>query len=335
MEPTAAPAGSTHGASAEELQEILEALIDGCTHLGPSTAALEAAVQTVVDALDARSAQLFDSDGVVIAEAVAVEPTEGEPSALDAATPIGGRLHVEFAGPSTVDARQFALVAHLIGLVADVVEARRDADARFDTQREAWGQEIHDGVSQSVLTTVAALNKVRRAIAGTPGAELLETAEHHIHESLAELRSVLTYAVDESGRLVPVAVGETLSEVIDDVRTRWRLQARISVLGDLADVSPAIASVARSVVREGLVNVAKHAGASRVTITIARETAGLRVAVDDDGVGPTGATTAGEPGMHLGLQLLAQRVSVVGGTIRVGPSRAGGTQVEAVLPLTT
>ena len=334
MDPTAAPAGAAHGASAAEFEEILEALIDGCTHLGPSTGALDTAVQTVVDGLDARSAELFDADGAVLASATGVEPGDGEPTALVSATPNGGRLHVEFAGPPTVDARQFDLVAQLLSLVAGVVDARRVADARFDSQREAWGQEIHDGVSRSVLTTIGALHKVRKAIEGTAGAALLETAEHHVHESLSELRSVLTYAVDESGRLVPVEAGETLAEVIDDVRTRWRLQARISVLGDLVDVSPSIASVARSVVREGLVNVAKHAGATRVTISISRETAGLRVAVVDDGVGPTGAASVGEPGLHLGLQLLAQRVSVVGGTIRVSPGRGGGTQVEAVLPVT-
>jgi signal transduction histidine kinase len=83
------------------------------------------------------------------------------------------------------------------------------------------------------------------------------------------------------------------------------------------------------VVAEALTNVAKHARASVVSISV--EMAGdlLRVAVTDDGAG--GAAIGGGTGL-VGLK---DRVEAVGGRLRLDSPRGGGTNLTAELPITT
>jgi len=333
VEPTAAGAGR-----GRRFGEILEELIADCAALGgdPSTA-VPAALDALVAVLDAEDAVLVRGDGVVLTS------TDAEPAlapTLQVPTSGGGRLGVRWAEPgaATITRSQLSALGLLICLVADIASARAESDARFEEMRHAWGQEIHDGVTRSVTAAIGALERVRLRIGDPAVSNLLETTEQHVHQSLVDLRDVLECAVDEHGRLVSAEVGETLREVVDDVRTRWRLQARITVRGDLAGVGGELAGAARAVVREALINVAKHAGAGRVTVTASVSPSELRVSVTDDGVGVGVDATDGSPsvaeerGFQLGLRLLEQRVDLAGGTLTVTPAHGGGTEVLAILP---
>jgi signal transduction histidine kinase len=76
--------------------------------------------------------------------------------------------------------------------------------------------------------------------------------------------------------------------------------------------------------------VHKHAAASRVTVSL--EVAGEHVllAVVDDGKG-IAADAMAKPQSH-GLAGMKHRVVALGGTLTVGPSPGGGTEVRAIVP---
>jgi signal transduction histidine kinase len=80
------------------------------------------------------------------------------------------------------------------------------------------------------------------------------------------------------------------------------------------------------VLREALSNVARHAGASRVSVAV---TGGsdLTLTVRDDGSGIKGSTR------RSGLGNLADRAGELGGTLRVGPAEGGGTELQWRVPL--
>jgi signal transduction histidine kinase len=77
---------------------------------------------------------------------------------------------------------------------------------------------------------------------------------------------------------------------------------------------------------EALANVAKHANATRVELTIERRDGRLHVVVRDDGMG--GARREGS-----GLRGLADRVEALGGQLSVDSPKGGGTCVFVELPL--
>jgi signal transduction histidine kinase len=86
-----------------------------------------------------------------------------------------------------------------------------------------------------------------------------------------------------------------------------------------------VEATAYFVVAEALTNVAKHAHAENATVVASMENGELRVQVTDDGVG--GAKPDGS-----GLLGLADRLSVLDGTLRVESPAEGGTRVTALIP---
>src|SRR5262249_45435714 len=94
-----------------------------------------------------------------------------------------------------------------------------------------------------------------------------------------------------------------------------------------ADIETAVYRI----VQEALTNVARHAKAHRVSVTISRHGGDVTVAVEDDGVGfnSEAAVTSG----RLGLVGMQERVALIGGTLDVESSPGSGTTVLARFPL--
>jgi signal transduction histidine kinase len=83
-------------------------------------------------------------------------------------------------------------------------------------------------------------------------------------------------------------------------------------------------------VQEALTNVVKHAGASAVDVTLAREDDAVLISVADDGVGtdPNRATDG------FGLIGMRERVALAAGTLTMTAGRAGtGTLINVRLPI--
>ena len=89
--------------------------------------------------------------------------------------------------------------------------------------------------------------------------------------------------------------------------------------------SPTVAACVYFLCAEALANVAKHASASRVQISVTAQAGAITVEVADDGVG--GADPSGR-----GLRGLADRAETLGGTLTVASPRGGGTRLTAVIP---
>jgi LuxR family transcriptional regulator, regulator of acetate metabolism len=85
-------------------------------------------------------------------------------------------------------------------------------------------------------------------------------------------------------------------------------------------------------VREGLLNVEKHAGASTVVVSIGPVDGGVQVAVADDG-GPPGEDAVECPdGAGLGVRMLAERAARLGGRVSLVHDEDGGTTLRMLLP---
>ena len=115
------------------------------------------------------------------------------------------------------------------------------------------------------------------------------------------------------------------------------LAVDLRVEGQVDRLPAVVGSTVYRVVQEALTNVLRHAGATRVTVTV-RATAGrLALEVVDDGRGsPAGRAD----GRGQGLRGMAERVALLGGTVETGTVRNGtaasggtGFRVAVSLPL--
>jgi signal transduction histidine kinase len=217
------------------------------------------------------------------------------------------------------------------------LQAERRSHSGFDERRRI-AAELHDGLRQ----TVASID-LHALICGDlwhrgewePLGEELLLLKGLAEEALEETRGAVT-------ELAPVRLrGEGLmvylQEYITLFQERAAKPAAVSItLEDRAVPEPA-ALLLMGLLREGLTNVRKHAGASRVTLEIAPQGNQIVFRLADDGVGfaPERHPLRHPPARHYGLAYLRERLTAAGGALEVSSRPGEGTLLEARVPLRT
>jgi two-component sensor histidine kinase len=102
--------------------------------------------------------------------------------------------------------------------------------------------------------------------------------------------------------------------------------------GSADAIPPPTALCLYRVAQEALRNIARHANAAHVRVTLDADAQPIRLQVQDDGVGFSPGTAACGKGM--GLQGMAERCVAVGGTLEVESKPGAGTTIRATVPRT-
>jgi signal transduction histidine kinase len=222
------------------------------------------------------------------------------------------------ASAARLAASNVTLQAELQLRIAELVASRRRLLEAGDEERRRLEVRLRDG-AETRLDDLARLLSL--AASGATGA----TAREAIASSQAQLERTR----DELGRLASGLHPRTLSErglaealrgLSDDVPFTVRFELPGEPL-------PAhVETVAYFVVSEALANVAKHAQASQVSVSVATDMFFARIVIEDDGRG--GADVRGS-----GLRGLADRVETLGGTLRVDSAPGMGTRLAADIPV--
>ena len=84
------------------------------------------------------------------------------------------------------------------------------------------------------------------------------------------------------------------------------------------------------VAQEALTNVVKHARATQARVVLAADATRASLYVEDNGIGFATAEPAFD---SYGLVVMRERVSALGGTLRLGARSEGGAYVHVELPL--
>jgi signal transduction histidine kinase len=165
------------------------------------------------------------------------------------------------------------------------------------------------------------LGMARNAFADAPPdiREVLAAAHDEATQALAELRSFVR-------GLHPAVLNDRgLDAALSGVVARAPLPVTLRV--DIPTrCSPSIEAVAYFTVSEALANVAKHSGATRASVVVARAESQLLITVTDNGRGGASVEEGG------GLLGLAQRAAAVDGTFSVVSPPDGPTTVTVNLP---
>ncbi|TQL90700.1 signal transduction histidine kinase [Actinoallomurus bryophytorum] len=215
-----------------------------------------------------------------------------------------------------------AALAENAGLHAQLLTQAREAGVLDERARMA--REIHDTLAQGFTGIIAQIEAARQ----NPGQWLrfADQAQALARENLSEARRSVQ-------ALRPEHLEDAhLPEAITGMSERWSAACGVAVgvetTGDprpmLADVEVALFRVAQ----EALTNVAKHAKASRVGLTLSYMDDVVLLDVRDDGVGF-------EPGVAnggFGLSSMRQRLLRVAGSLAIESSPGEGTAVNASVP---
>ena len=226
----------------------------------------------------------------------------------------------------------------------DVTEERRESRraTRYaelvvqaeEDQRRRLSRELHDEPLQLFLHLARRLENLGGA-RGLPGtvARSLGEARKQALDAAARLRTLARDlrppALDELG------LAAALSSFLTDVEDENGLDAELKVSGTQARLTPEVELGAFRIVQEAVSNTIRHAGASKLLVTVGFQTDELALSVCDDGRGfvPEGL---GEQGSgRLGLLGMHERTRLLGGHLEVRSAPGQGTVVEATVPLST
>jgi signal transduction histidine kinase len=199
-------------------------------------------------------------------------------------------------------------------------------------ERSRIAREIHDGVAQSLAFCAIRLDVVERQIATQPEKAVLEVraASSLLREQIREVRrsifALRPIDLERYGLL------ETVRRYVLDFGEQNSLRAHLHVEGEVT-LAPGDEAVIFRILQESLNNVAKHARASGVEVTL-RGGAKVSLSVQDDGQGFDPAQVSGRVSSAggLGLTQMRERIETRGGLYRVVSEPGRGTRVEATLP---
>ncbi|ROP42701.1 sensor histidine kinase [Saccharothrix texasensis] len=224
-----------------------------------------------------------------------------------------------------------AALAENAGLHAQLLVQAREAGVLDERQRMA--REIHDTLAQGLAGILTQLQAAEQASDEPVTARRhLANARDLARESLAEARRTV-HAVG------PSALAEArLPDAIGDVTRRWsevnRVEAVLTTTGDARPMHTDVEVALLRTAQEALANVAKHARAGRVALTLSYMEDLVTLDVLDDGVGfaPDAKRAGGSPDGGFGLAGMRQRVQRLAGRLDVESEPGGGTAITATVP---
>lgn len=192
-----------------------------------------------------------------------------------------------------------------------------------ESERSRIAQELHDGVGQSLTAVLLEVGRIHDR-----GAAPLDPAVARVREavrdSLDEVRGVARQLRPHV--LEDLGLRSALAALTTDLFAGGATHVRRGVLPGLPPLSDETELVIFRVAQESLTNVARHARAATVELTLATEGDLMLLTVADDGVGiPDGADGTGLRGMH-------ERARLLGGVLSVGRRDGGGTLVSLRVP---
>ena len=206
--------------------------------------------------------------------------------------------------------------------------ALQGAELRAVQERQRLSRELHDSVSQALYAIVLDIATAQHIGAADPARleAILRDAYGLAEAGLAEMRALIFELRPEF--LSQEGLVAALQRQIAAVRARHQLSITMDAT-DEPEAVPAIKEALYRVGQEALNNIAKHAGARAVVITLEASAGELVLRVRDDGRGFDAGKSF--PG-HLGLRSMRERAASVGGVILISSAPGQGTEVTIRVP---
>ena len=228
-------------------------------------------------------------------------------------------------------AAEVAALGHAFNDMLDRLElerrdsARRALDAQEEERRRV-ARELHDEIGQTLTGVVLQLETLEPRAPEALRAEL-RSLEASVRAGIEEVRDLVRRlrpeALDDFGlRSALVSLGSGLAE-------HSGLRVAPDLAGDLPTLSPEDELVVYRVAQESLVNVVRHARATRAELSLRAENGAVVLRVRDDGKGIDAAGLRS----GTGVRGMRERALLVGGDLRVTHVLPHGTEVQLRLPL--
>jgi len=205
-----------------------------------------------------------------------------------------------------------------------------DLEAVEDRERRQIARDLHDDLGQTLAAArirLATLCDDRRADVQSKAREvgaLIDAASHAIRSLAAQLAPAV---------LNELGISAALDWLGEEIERTFSLRVTVVDDGKPKPLNEVARSIVYRVVRELLINVAKHAGTDSATVESESCGGEVVIRVIDNGVGYEPVTAASRPHKGLGLLSVRERLALIGGTLDIRTALGVGTRSVLRAPL--
>jgi signal transduction histidine kinase len=198
-----------------------------------------------------------------------------------------------------------------------------------EEERKRISRELHDATGQQLMVIRLYLGMLDGSGDGTELRKKIGETVNVVDQTIEGIRRIIA-------KLSPLVLEElgliaAIRKEAKDFTKRTGVRTRVALSESVGRLSNQTETAVYRVIQEALHNVAKHAKAKNVTLQMARENDAISLVIQDDGVGITSGPVAGR---NFGLAGMQERVSMLGGTVKVASSKNKGTRIEVKVPVT-
>ena len=213
-------------------------------------------------------------------------------------------------------------------------EAQRRLLSELELERKRLAREIHDQVIQDLLAVGYRLEELESGPAVTPSLEdELQSVRSDVRKLVSDLRHIC-------GELRPptidsLGLGPALQSFVHGWSTRTGISVNLALDPNLGRLPEATELSIFRIVQEGLNNVRKHAGASRVDVRLEHTSPRrLLLSIADDGRGVPADFDLLQLSAegHYGLSGVSERVALLGGRLKIRNQPESGALLQAEIP---
>lgn len=199
---------------------------------------------------------------------------------------------------------------------------------QHEEERRRLSRELHDETAQAFAAVNLQLGLLLES-APPSLAPRLQRAKSLVSEGIQSIRNVTRdlrpSLLDDLG-LLPA-----MRALVRDFGDRTGMQVDLLAPQDLPAISDEAELALFRALQEALANVARHAGTDRAAVDVAVQNGVVELRVRDNGRGLNGDDLR-DNGSSMGLVGMRERITRLGGTVRIGDAPGGGVEVEVRLP---
>lgn len=202
-----------------------------------------------------------------------------------------------------------------------------------EAERKRLARELHDEASQALTSLTITLAMVENSTTDPATREGVAHAREVAHQTLRNIRDLSRdlrpSALDDLG-LLPA-----LRAYIKEYQQKYEIPLTFSTTGFKERLPNEIETALYRIVQEGLTNIARHAGATQIDVTLTERAGVAQVRMHDNGRGFNSSAPPSKPSTEggLGLTGMRERVMLLDGHIAIASQPGHGTTIDITIPL--